>query len=221
MHPKWLVAALASGIVAGPALADTITVITSFPKELTTAYQKAYEKKYPERQGRDPQQGHRGGHRVRARAAGRQPAGNLLGVGAGRVRSAVLGEAAAEDGRADPRHAGQDRQLSDQRSRRPVPRPGARRLRHDVEHALHAATSCRSRRNGPISSSRSTSATSRSRRRRARARRTSPSRPSCRARAGTKAGTRSCRSPATAPRSPSAASACPTACRTASSASAW
>lgn len=29
------------------ASADTITVVTSFPKELTTAYQKAYEAKYP------------------------------------------------------------------------------------------------------------------------------------------------------------------------------
>ena len=29
------------------ALADTVTVVTSFPKELTTAYKKAYEAKYP------------------------------------------------------------------------------------------------------------------------------------------------------------------------------
>ena len=47
MHLKWLVAALASGIVAGPALADTITVVTSFPSELTNAYKAAYEKKFP------------------------------------------------------------------------------------------------------------------------------------------------------------------------------
>ena len=28
-------------------LADTVTVVTSFPKELTTAYKKAFEAKYP------------------------------------------------------------------------------------------------------------------------------------------------------------------------------
>jgi phosphoglycerate transport regulatory protein PgtC len=41
--------ALAIAIVAIPlaALADTVTVVTSFPKELTTAYKKAYEAKYP------------------------------------------------------------------------------------------------------------------------------------------------------------------------------
>src|SRR6187549_3539592 len=35
-------------IVSSAALADTITVVTSFPKELTEAYKKAYEKKYPQ-----------------------------------------------------------------------------------------------------------------------------------------------------------------------------
>jgi phosphoglycerate transport regulatory protein PgtC len=41
--------ALAIAIVAIPlaALADTVTVVTSFPKELTTAYKKAYEAKHP------------------------------------------------------------------------------------------------------------------------------------------------------------------------------
>jgi ABC-type Fe3+ transport system substrate-binding protein len=39
------VAALA--ILSSAALADTVTVVTSFPKELTEAYKKAYEKKYP------------------------------------------------------------------------------------------------------------------------------------------------------------------------------
>ena len=47
MHLKWLVAALALGIVSRPVLADTITVVTSFPSELTNAYKAAYEKKYP------------------------------------------------------------------------------------------------------------------------------------------------------------------------------
>jgi ABC-type Fe3+ transport system substrate-binding protein len=39
-----LVAAL---LVPAPALAETITVVTSFPKELTAAYKKAFEAKYP------------------------------------------------------------------------------------------------------------------------------------------------------------------------------
>ena len=39
--------ALAAAGFALSAAAETVTVITSFPKELTTAYQKAYEAKYP------------------------------------------------------------------------------------------------------------------------------------------------------------------------------
>ncbi|MEO8386254.1 MAG: ABC transporter substrate-binding protein, partial [Betaproteobacteria bacterium] len=34
-------------MLSGQAFADTISVITSFPKELTEAYKKAYETKYP------------------------------------------------------------------------------------------------------------------------------------------------------------------------------
>ena len=37
----------ALAIVSSAALADTISVVTSFPKELTTAYKAAYEKKHP------------------------------------------------------------------------------------------------------------------------------------------------------------------------------
>jgi ABC-type Fe3+ transport system substrate-binding protein len=37
----------AFAILSSAALADTISVVTSFPKELTTAYKAAYEKKYP------------------------------------------------------------------------------------------------------------------------------------------------------------------------------
>jgi ABC-type Fe3+ transport system substrate-binding protein len=47
MHMKRIVAAAAAGILAGPAVADTITVVTSFPSELTNAYKAAYEKKFP------------------------------------------------------------------------------------------------------------------------------------------------------------------------------
>ena len=39
--------AAAFAIVSSAAIADTVTVVTSFPKELTEAYKKAYEKKYP------------------------------------------------------------------------------------------------------------------------------------------------------------------------------
>ena len=48
-HPKFLVAALAAifPLFASPAIADTISVITSFPKELTETYKKAYEAKFP------------------------------------------------------------------------------------------------------------------------------------------------------------------------------
>jgi len=41
------VAAIAATIVSSAAFAETITVVTSFPKELTEAYKKAFEKKYP------------------------------------------------------------------------------------------------------------------------------------------------------------------------------
>ena len=43
---KKLVVAIAA-IVPSVLMADTVTVVTSFPKELTEAYKKAYEKKYP------------------------------------------------------------------------------------------------------------------------------------------------------------------------------
>ena len=43
-----LAAGATFAIVSSAALADTITVVTSFPKELTTAYKAAYEKKHPQ-----------------------------------------------------------------------------------------------------------------------------------------------------------------------------
>jgi phosphoglycerate transport regulatory protein PgtC len=42
-----IAAAVATAMLSSAALADTIAVVTSFPKELTDAYKKAYEKKYP------------------------------------------------------------------------------------------------------------------------------------------------------------------------------
>ena len=47
MRVKSLAVAFAGIAVCGVALADTVTVVTSFPKELTEAYKKAYEAKYP------------------------------------------------------------------------------------------------------------------------------------------------------------------------------
>jgi phosphoglycerate transport regulatory protein PgtC len=49
MTASWIpaFAGVAFAIVSSAALADTVTVVTSFPKELTEAYKKAYEKKYP------------------------------------------------------------------------------------------------------------------------------------------------------------------------------
>lgn len=47
-YPKSaMTAAIVSAMFAGHVLADNISVITSFPKELTEAYKKAYETKYP------------------------------------------------------------------------------------------------------------------------------------------------------------------------------
>ncbi len=43
----WIPAFAGMTMLAGIACADTVTVVTSFPKELTEAYKKAYEKKYP------------------------------------------------------------------------------------------------------------------------------------------------------------------------------
>ena len=42
-----IAATTAFAILSGAALAETISVVTSFPKELTEAYKRAYEKKYP------------------------------------------------------------------------------------------------------------------------------------------------------------------------------
>ena len=51
MHLSFTRTAVASALLAlllpMTAQAETISVVTSFPKELTTAYKKAYEAKYP------------------------------------------------------------------------------------------------------------------------------------------------------------------------------
>ena len=183
--PRWLL-----GIVSGPALADTITVVTSFPSELTNAYKAAYEKKYPDDKVEILNKNTRP---ASPSCASSRPAAapEIFWASAPDAFEVLKRRSCCRSSSAPTqRHPRQDRQLSDQRSRGLLLRPGARRLRHHVEHALHAgATSCRRPRNGPTSRSRSISATSPSRRRRAPAPRTSPSRPSCRAKAGTRAGT--------------------------------
>jgi len=44
---KTLAVAVAAALLPLSAAAETITVVTSFPKELTAAYKKAFEAKYP------------------------------------------------------------------------------------------------------------------------------------------------------------------------------
>ena len=92
----------------------------------------------PGHQGRDPEQGHRPGNRLREGTAGRAASRHLLGQRTGRLRGDEARQAAGEGLRPGQQgRAGQDRQLRHQRSRRHVPRPGARWLRLDVEYALH------------------------------------------------------------------------------------
>ena len=47
MKRKFLATALVAAFAAPAAWAGTVTVLTSFPKELTSAYQKAFEAKNP------------------------------------------------------------------------------------------------------------------------------------------------------------------------------
>ena len=221
MHLKWLIAALALGIVSRPALADTITVVTSFPKELTNAYKAAYEKKYPNDKVEILNKGTSAGIAY----VREQPAGSRAEIFWASAPDAfeVLASAKLLQKVDVPTNG-----IPDKIGNYPINDPeGLYRGQALAGYGLmwntrymQAQQAAGAEGMGRPRRSRSTSATSRPRRLRARARPTSPSRPSCRARAGTRAGTRSCRSPATAPRSPSAASACPTACRTASSASA-
>ena len=46
--PTFRLAALTLALAAGPALAGTVTVVTSFPKELTQIYKVAFEKAHPD-----------------------------------------------------------------------------------------------------------------------------------------------------------------------------
>ena len=132
-----LVAALVAAALAFSAAAETVTVITSFPKELTAAYKKAFEAKYPGRQARDPEQEHRRRHRLRARAAGGQPARGVLGLGAGRLRGARRRRSCCRRStRGNPAIPAKIGNYPINDPRGLLLGPGARRLRHHVEHAL-------------------------------------------------------------------------------------
>ena len=68
------VAATALAILSSAAFAETITVVTSFPKELTEAYKRAYEKKYPQDKVEINNKGTSAGIAfVREQAAGSRP----------------------------------------------------------------------------------------------------------------------------------------------------
>ena len=206
---------------AASAAADTVTVITSFPKELTTAYKKAFEAKYPNDKVEILNKNTAAGIAyVREQPAGSRPeifwasAPDAFEV----LSSSKLLQKIDAPNPAIPAKVGNY----------PVNDPEGFYLGQALAgygimwntRYLEANKLPEPKEWADLVEARSTSATSRSRARRARARRTSPSRRSCRAKAGTRAGSSSSRSPATAPRSPSAASACPTAWPTASSASA-
>ena len=157
------IALAAALLVPALALADTVTVVTSFPKELTDAYKKAYEAKHP-------------GDKLeilnKNTAAGiayvrEQPAGSRPEVFWASAPDAF--EVLASDkllqkvDSGNRRHSRQGRQLPDQRSARAS--TAARRSPATASCGTRATwrpTSCPRRRNGPTSPSRSTSATSRS-----------------------------------------------------------
>lgn len=69
-----IAAAVAAAIVSSAAQAETITVVTSFPKELTSAFKAAYEKRYPQDKVEIQNKGTSSGIAfVREHAAGSRP----------------------------------------------------------------------------------------------------------------------------------------------------
>jgi hypothetical protein len=129
MQAKWLVAAVAAAILTRPALAETVTVVTSFPKELTEAYKKAYEKKYPNDKVEVLNKGTSAGIAY----VREQPAGSRVEIfwvsAPDAFEVLACREAAAEGRHARGRHSGEGRRLPDQRPGGLLPRPGARGLR--------------------------------------------------------------------------------------------
>ncbi|NDB01131.1 MAG: ABC transporter substrate-binding protein, partial [Betaproteobacteria bacterium] len=47
MRHRLLATLIAPLLLPAMLLADTVTVVTSFPKEITTAYKKAFEARFP------------------------------------------------------------------------------------------------------------------------------------------------------------------------------
>ena len=131
--------ALAAALVFGSnaVLAGTVTVITSFPKELTAAYKAAFEKANPDIRVEILNKNTVAGIAfVRETAAGQRP--DVFWASAPDAFEVLKRDKPAADGlrrrqQGDPR---EDRQLSDQRSEGLLQGPGARRLRDHVQHAL-------------------------------------------------------------------------------------
>ena len=176
---------------------DRLTIVTSFSKDLTAPYAQAFQKKYP-------------GTRVDVQ--NRNTAAAVAFIRETRSSPPDIMWASAPDAfevlkkksllqKYKPKaqgHRRQGRRLSGERSGRLLRRLCRVRLRHHVQHALRAGEQAA----GAEGVGRPQEADlfrpcRRSRRRRARAPRISPSRPSCRAKAGTRAGRRLRRSAAT------------------------
>ncbi len=92
-------AAIALALVAaaadGQEIENRLVIVTSFSKDLTEPYRQAFQKKYPGHQGRGAEPQHRRGRHLHPRDRV-EPAGHHVGVGAGRLRGAEEGQAAAE-----------------------------------------------------------------------------------------------------------------------------
>ena len=131
------VAATTLAMLSSAALADTITVVTSFPKDLTEVYKRAFEQRNPGVKVEILNKGTSAGVAyVREAPAGNKP--DIFWASAPDAFEVLAKDKLLQkyDGR-NPAVPAKDRHLPHQRSRRVLLRPGARRLRPHVEHALH------------------------------------------------------------------------------------
>jgi len=156
---RLLAAATLLALAAPAAIAGTVTVITSFPKELTAAYKAAFEKRNPAikleiltrtRSRRSPSCARP------PRASGRTCSGQRAGC----LRGAQARPVARQGAEWPTRRCREDRQLPDQRSEGFY--FGQALAGYGIMHKpLPEGHSWRRRRSGPTCSSRSGSATSR------------------------------------------------------------
>ncbi len=139
--------ALAALMSVSASQAGTVTVITSFPKELTSAYKAAFEKANPDIKIEILNKSTVAGIAfVRETAAGQRP--DVFWASAPDAfevlkRDNLLVDCTRRRQQGDP---GEDRQLSDQRSARFLQRSGARGLRDHVQHPLSEGEQARTRR---------------------------------------------------------------------------